>query len=275
MMKTMPAEGSMQRRKKLEIEGFGVSYDRYVMARQQGILTEQLQLESVLESPSHGAKAAGSLYSVGYALSGCNVTLVNSEEEPLTYWQKLGILDKLTSVRTPDTAKLPFSPNSFDLAWNFVTFTELENPDAWLDEMIRVSKGYVMIIACNNFQVGYPWHRLIHRLWGFSWNHGNVHYNYPWTVKKWFRKHGLCIAEAGTIDSPPWPDPVGFRDIRLHKNFSVSADTDPIWEVPMMDCLKTGDFPWWIKALSAYDIPLRRGYWKLPFSHLFYVLGRR
>ena len=266
-------QGSGQR-KKTEVEGFGVSYDRYIMTRQQQILASQLGLQSVLESPSHGAKAAGSLYSVGYALAGSDVTLVNPEKDPLKYWEKLGIQERLRTSDVDDPLNLPFQAESFDMAWNFVTFTELNSPDHWLREMIRVSTRYVMVIACNNFQAGYPWHRIIHRLWGFPWNHGNVKYNYPWVVKRWFKEHGLSIVEAGAIDSPPWPDPVGFRDIRLHKHYAPEENTDPEWIVPMMDCLHEEKIPWWVKMLSWYDIPLRRGYWKLPFSHLFYVIGK-
>ncbi len=38
----------------------------------------------------------------------------------------------------------------------FVTWTELEKPELLQKEMKRISKKYVLIVTCNNFQPGYP-----------------------------------------------------------------------------------------------------------------------
>ena len=46
-----------------EVEVFGVTYDRYVLFQHHQILTSELGLKKVVDMPSHGAKAAGSLYS--------------------------------------------------------------------------------------------------------------------------------------------------------------------------------------------------------------------
>jgi hypothetical protein len=259
----------------IEVEGFGVTYDRFVMSRQQRLLTQKYDLKSVLESPSYGAKAAGSLYSLGYALSGCEVTLVNPEKETLGFWQEIEVQDKLKYIENADYNNLPFANDSFDITWNFVTFTNLDDQREWLNEMIRVTKRYIMVISCNNFQLGYPWHRMIHFLWKFPWNHGNTYYNSIWNVKKFFKNTGLRIVEHGAIDTPPWPDPVGFRDIRLHKHSAPEKKARIVWQVPFVDYLKNNTVPCWIRALSLYDIPLRKGYTKLPFSHLFYVLAEK
>ena len=72
-----------------EIEVFGVTYDRYVLLQLHELLTHQLKLKKVVEMPSHGAKAAGSLYSIGFGLAGCNVTLVNPERDILYGWEEL------------------------------------------------------------------------------------------------------------------------------------------------------------------------------------------
>jgi hypothetical protein len=258
-----------------EVEGFGVTYDRSIMTMQQRLLAKKYNLKSILENPSYGAKAAGSLYSLGYALSGCDVTLVNPEVELLPLWEELGIKNKLHYIENADYIKLPFEDHSFDLAWNFVTFTNLDNQSAWLNEMKRVTNNYVMVISCNNFQLGYPLHRIIHKIWKFPWNHGKTHYNLIWNVKKFFKNAGLKIIEYGAIDTPPWPDPVGFRDIRLHKHSSPKKKAKIVWQVPFVNYLINDAFPLWMRALSLYDIPLRQGYTKLPFSHLFYVLAEK
>lgn len=275
MVRQRKTHMSIKENKITEVEGFGVTYDRFIMTIQQRRLAKKYKLKSIIESPSFGAKAAGSLYSLGYALSGCEVTLVNPEIELLDSWQKLQIKDKLHYIENTDYTRLPFDDNHFDLAWNFVTFTNLDNQQVWLKEMVRVANPYVMVISCNNLQIGYPWHRLIHRFWHFSWNHGNTYFNYIWNVKKFFTDSGLRIVEYGAIDTPPWPDPVGFRDIRLHKHSSPDKKTKVIWHVPFVDYLRNNEFPLWMKVLSLYDIPLRRGYIKLPFSHLFYVLAEK
>ena len=256
-----------------EVEGFGVSYDRQVMYFHQQILVQQLGLKTILEMPSFGAKAASSLYSLGFAKSGCSVTITDLDEKMRKYWEELGLEKRLAVKEIVDYAKTSFADNQFDLAWNFVTFTGLPDKDAYMQEMIRISKRYVMLISCNNIQLGYPLHRAIHSLYNFPWNHGDTYYNYMGNVKRLMLKNGLKISEYGTIDSPPWPDLVGFRDVRLHKKGISKVEYD--WIVPIVNCIKTDKFPFWMNLLRTYDIPLRKGYWKLPFSHLFYVIGEK
>ena len=200
-----------------EVEVFGVTYDRYVLLRLQDILVRELNLKKVLEMPSHGAKAAGSLYSTGFGIAGCRVTLINPEKEMMYGWKELGIEDRVETLSDVDIYHTPFRDRQFDLAWNFVTWTELDDPYGYLLEMKRVSERFVLLVTCNNFQPGYPWHRLIHRIFGFPWTHGEVAYNHLWRVKGIFRGAGLEVMEYGAIDTPGWPDPSGPRDIRLHR----------------------------------------------------------
>ena len=117
---------------KKEVEVFGVTYDRYVLLNLHRIFTRELKLKDVVEMPSHGAKAAGSLYSIGFGLAGCNVTLVNPEYEMMYGWADLGIDQYVKAVKCPDVYNTSFISNSFDLAWNFVTWTELDNPERLL-----------------------------------------------------------------------------------------------------------------------------------------------
>jgi len=93
-------------------------------------------------------------------------------------------------------------------------------------------------------------------------------------VRKIFRDAGLKIVEYGAIDIPGWPDPSGPRDVRLHRNFS-GPKNKPVWEVPIIRYAKTGQFPGWMKLLTRWDMRFRKGVFKLPMSHLFYVLGKK
>ena len=269
----------MRKEEKKEVEVFGVTYDRYVLILLQRILTRELELQTVVEMPSHGAKAAGSLYSIGFGLSGCRVTLVNPETEMIYGWETLDISDRVETRLNINVYHTPFMEGQFDLAWNFVTWTELEDIHAYLSEMERVSNRYILLVTCNNFQSGYPWHRLIHKIYGFPWTHGQVRYNHITRVKKFFRESGLNVIEFGAIDTPGWPDPSGPRDIRLHKKYgamgSKPVTRKPDWGVPIIQYVKTGKYPRWMKILGRWDMAFRKGVAKLPLSHLFYVLGMK
>lgn len=265
--------------KKKEVEVFGVTYDRYVLLQIHKLFTSQLGLKTVVDMPSHGAKAAGSLYSIGFGQAGCHVTLVNPEMDMMYGWEKIGLQDNVSTLENINVYNTGLPDNAYDLAFNFVTWTELADPIAYLNEMKRISSKYVLLVTCNNFQPGYPWHRLIHKMFGFPWTHGQVRLNHITTVKKLYRSIGLNIMEYGAIDSPGWPDPSGPRDIRLHRRFGNAPHQlpkeKPVWEVPFLDYVKHNSYPGWMKKLGKLDMAFRKGVVKLPISHLFYLLGEK
>ena len=264
---------------KKETEVFGVTYDRYVLLQLQRILTQTLGLQTVVEMPSHGAKAAGSLYSIGFGLSGCDVTLVNPEMAMLDGWEQLRIADKVSAKSNQNVYATTFADNTFDMAWNFVTWTELDHPHRYLQELKRISRRYVLLVTCNNFQPGYPWHRFLHWWFGFPWNHGQVKYSNILRVLRMVRRTGLGVTEYGAIDTPGWPDPSGPRDVRLHRRFGMTGSKPPRlipdWEVPILDYVQKKSFPGWMKLLGRWDMLFRKGLFKLPLSHLFYVIGHK
>ena len=262
-----------------EVEVFGVTYDRYVLLKLHKIMATELGLKSVVEMPSHGAKAAGSLYSIGFGMAGCNVTLVNPEREMMYGWKELGIEDRVEMVFEDSVYQTGFPDGQFDLSWSFVTWTGLDDPRGYLREIKRISKKYVFLVTCNNFQPGYPWHRFLHLVFGFPWTHGQVKYNHITKVRRMFRQAGLSVKEYGAIDTPGWPDPSGPRDVRLHRRYGSKGlqppALKPVWGVPILDYVRTGDFPGWMKHLGRWDMAFRKGVFKLPLSHLFYVLGQK
>jgi hypothetical protein len=262
-----------------EVEVFGVTYDRYMLLQLHQLLTRDLKLKKIVEMPSHGAKAAGSVYSVGFGLAGCRVLLVNHEPDMMYAWQELGIDRHVETLSHRDVYQSGLADDGFDLAWNFVTWTELDDPLLYLREMKRISSGYVLLVTCNNFQPGYPWHRFLHKIFGFPWTHGNVAYNHLTKVKKLFGQAGLDVVEYGAIDSPGWPDPSGPRDVRLHRRYGTGQARHPRkkpdWEVPIIRYIKENRFPSWMIRLGKLDMAFRKGPWKLPISHLFYVLGKK
>src|SRR5210317_515852 len=117
---------------KKEVQVFGVTYDRYVLLQLHKIMTAELGLKHVLEMPSHGAKAAGSLYSIGFGLAGCRVALANPEMEMMYGWEVLGMRERAETYPAIDVYNSVFNDGEFDLTWNFVTWTELEDPAGYL-----------------------------------------------------------------------------------------------------------------------------------------------
>ena len=262
-----------------EVEVFGVTYDRYVLLQLHQLMVRELDLEKIVEMPSHGAKAAGSLYSIGFGKAGCRVMLVNPEMEMIQGWEDLGMGERVDAVEDVDLYGTGFDDDTFDMAWNFVTWTELQKPVEYLKELQRISRRYVMLVTCNNFQPGYPWHRFLHKWYGFEWTHGEVKYNHIGTVRRLFKRVGLRVVEYGAIDTPGWPDPSGPRDVRLHRRYGSSGHNrysqKPDWGVPIVDYVRRGKYPGWMKLLGKWDMAFRKGVFKLPMSHLFYVLGEK
>ena len=97
--------------------------------------------------------------------------------------------------------------------------------------------------------------------------------------KKFFKETGLKIVKFSAINSPGWPYPSGPGNIRLHKKYGNKEyelpKAKPDWEVPIIKYVKTDKFPGWMKALGKWDMTFRKGVFKLPMSHLFYVLGEK
>lgn len=257
-----------------ETEPSGITYDRFRTAALLERLRTRLDLKKVVEVPSTGAKACPSLYSLSLAQAGCDVTLVNPFPPAFEDWKRCGVRDRLTSVRAR-TDRLPFADDSFDLAWNFVTLGWQESLVPSLLEMTRVAP-VVLLVQQNGYNVGYPWHRFLHWFFGLTWDHGHTRYFWPRNVKIEMETAGLERIEIGLLDQAPWPDPPGFRDVRLHlQGKKPHPEEDCQWTVPAVDCFKNGEFPGWMRFLGAVEelpIPL---FFRWPVNHLFYVLGFR
>jgi hypothetical protein len=70
-----------------------------------------LGFKNIVEMPSYGAKAAGSLYSIGFGLAVRNVTLVNPEMRMIYGWDELGIGGRVGVLEGIDYYQTPNMPN--------------------------------------------------------------------------------------------------------------------------------------------------------------------
>lgn len=100
---------------------------------------------------------------------------------------------------------------------------------------------------------------------------------FPKAVARRYREAGLDVIETGSLDMPFWPDPPGFRDVRLHRAGLDPNAPDPSieWESPIEEYYRSGRLPAALRVLGKVeDLPWPRPV-RLLFSHLFFVLGRR
>jgi hypothetical protein len=255
-----------------ETEPGGITYDRFRVAKLLEKMRARLGVKRALEVPSSGAKACPSLYSLSLAQAGVDVTLVNPHEPALAAWDRLKVRDRLTTVQSP-IDRLPFADRQFDLAWNFVTLGWQEDIAPTLTEMARVAPA-VLLVQQNGYNVGYPWHRFLHWVFRVGWDHGETKWFFPKNVIAEMRKIGLVRLEMGLLDQAPWPDPPGFRDIRLHLTGKKPHPEDEVdWTVPAVDHFASGRFPGWMRFLGAIeDLPVPM-FLRWPVNHLFYVMG--
>jgi hypothetical protein len=260
---------------KSENEGFGLVYERYAFGKLLTEMVREYNIKNVLELPGGGIKAMPSIYSICLALAGCNVTVVNGETESLKVWKRLGIEDKISFINVDDIVNTQLPDNAFDFVWNFVIFGTFDNPENVLNEMKRLSNRYVCLFMGNKKNVGYYFHRLAHRLSKIPWTHGDVNLRKPKSIKNMMEKHGIAVEKYGYVDTPPWPDSIGFRDIRLHRlQMEKKIDLSKIsWNSSYIDFLEINQVPTWIKLVYAFECIPTPFFLKQFYAHLFYVLG--
>lgn len=257
----------------MEVETFGVTYERYALLMAQKKLVKKYKIHSVLEIPAHGVKAAPSLYSLGFALAKCLVTLVNPDKNSSKIWQELGLEKTTKTKRIKDLTKTNFPDNSFDLVWNFIYLPLAENPEILIEEMKRISKKYVLIVSVNALNPGFTIHRTLHKVLKIPWTHGNIKFNSILRTKKFLKTQGLKLREIGLLGTPPWPDSLGFRDVKLHRS---GIDKKKLkWKVPITEYIKTNNYPTWIKSIYFWERLPVPFFLKVFYSHLFYILGEK
>ena len=98
---------------------------------------------------------------------------------------------RLETVEEWDGKCLPFADGRFDLAWNFNVMTRQANPRAALEELVRVSRRYVLVFVPNRLNYSFGLHRLHHRVAGRPWDHGRIDLMHPEPWRRWFAEMGL------------------------------------------------------------------------------------
>lgn len=256
-----------------EIEVFGVNYERFSVGKKLDRLAEKYNIKTVLEMPAHGAKAMPSIYSFGFAQKADHITLVNGNSKYVSEWKKIHADHKVSWAAESNMYHTSFSKNSFDFVWNFAYIPTSEDPDAFIEEMKRISKKYVAVFSVNAGNIGFPIHRLVHKRTGIKWTHGDIRYNNRHFIKKRLQEHGLRIVETGFVDCPVWPDSLGFRDVRLHR---LNIDFNKMdWEAPYVEMFADHSFPLWMKLVYIVErFPFPK-FIKSIYAHINYTIAEK
>jgi len=256
----------------VEIEPFGVNYERFSLGKFIRTFVKKNNIKKILEIPAHGAKACPSLYSLDFALAGCKITLLNGDKKSKKFYKQIDVEDNIEFIDVDNLGDTGLASNKYDFVWNFAFISTYHKKDSLMEEMIRVSRKYVAIFSVNKLNIGFPIHVLAHKITKIPWTHGDKRFNSPFFLKNFFKKKGLYDIKVGVIDCPVWPDSVGFRDIRLHRSNKKFDNLN--WNVPYIKYLKEG-FPKWIKMVYFFEkLPLPI-ILKYPYSHIFYVIGKK
>ena len=252
-----------------EIEGKGLDYERYALNKLFHRLVREHGIRSVLEIPAKGEKAMPSIYSLAFAQAGCDVTLVNPEEKGKWPWVRLGY--PVEFHECADLTRTGLAAGSYDLVWDFMFLSQFADKDALLREMIRLSRRHVLFLAVNRYNPGFLSHRAVHRWFDVPWTHGDPSFMSPFHVRRYFESHGLRVVRTGVVDTPPYPDSLGFRDMRLHR---MNVDLNKIdWDSRTVGWMREGSYPTKIKLLYLAEAAPLPFLVKLLYAHLFWVLA--
>lgn len=257
----------------IEIEPFGVDYERYSLSKCLGSIVKRYKICTCAELPAHGAKAMPSIYSLGLAQAGTRVTLINPSEHAQSNWEKVQLDHLMTIAHQDDIYHTSFPNDSFDMAWNFAYFPTALDPKLLLSEMKRISSRYIAIFSVNGLNIGAYIHRTLHRVLNIPWTHGNINFNFPGRLARFMRLNGLSIVRIGVTDCPFWPDSLGFRDVRLHRLGVVEMSTE--WKSNTLEWMKTRKYPRWIQWVYAFESIRTPLFIKYFYSHIFYIIGEK
>ena len=190
-------------------EGIGTVYERIVIDKYFDTIVQRFNIKSVLESPADGVTGIPGINSLEFARKGIKVYLTNPSQIMLDnakkVWKKHRLID-MVELKQAEVDSLPYDDSSHDLVWNYCMFERFEHPEVLLQEMLRVSKKYLLIMTQNFWNMGTFIHWLYHKVHKIEWDHGNKHLMTFKGIKKALSLFELDIIDEGAIDTPPWMD---------------------------------------------------------------------
>ncbi len=183
-------------------EGFGTTYERFVLHRYFSWLKTRYDIKSVLEAPSFGMTGVSGINSLWWASQRAEVTIVDQCLERMEaiqkVWSGLGLGVHMV-CQSPASALLPFSDRSFDLSWNFAALWHVKDGETYLGELARVTKTALFLCVPN--QQNICWKLRPHDAADFDLDNIRT----DWIVSS-LAAHNWRLVETGLFDVPPFPD---------------------------------------------------------------------
>jgi ubiquinone/menaquinone biosynthesis C-methylase UbiE len=183
-------------------EGFGTTYERFVLHRYFSWLRTRYDINSVLEAPSFGMTGVSGINSLWWARQGAEVTIVDQCPERMEaiqkVWRGTGLVAHLVR-QSPASALLPFSDRSFDMSWNFAALWHVKDGETYLGELGRVTKTALFLCVPN--QQNICWKLSPHDAGEFYLDNIRT----DWIASS-LAAHNWRLVETGFFDVPPFPD---------------------------------------------------------------------
>ena len=183
-------------------EGFGTTYERFVLHRHFAWLKTRYDIHSVLEAPSFGMTGVSGINSLWWAWQRADVTIVDQCLERMEaiqkVWRRMGLIAHLV-CQSSASALLPFSDRSFDMSWNFCALGHVKDGGTYLRELARVTKTALFLCVSNQQNI----------CWGLRPHDASDcdldSIRSDWMISS-LAAHNWRLAEAGLFDVPPFPD---------------------------------------------------------------------
>ena len=152
--------------------GFGTEYEKFVLQDVAKNIVQELRIRSVCEYPSND-------------LMGDNSEIFS--DHPL----------QITRLSRPYRN----TESKSDLVWNFCEIEQQREPSELINEMLSLTKRYLLIIIQNRRNPGIPLHWVYHVLVGKKWDHGRFSLMTPKPLIRILSRYGKII-RVGYFDVP-------------------------------------------------------------------------
>lgn len=152
--------------------GFGTEYEKFVLQDVTRKIVQEFGIRSVCEYPQND-------------LMGDNSEIFKDQNL------------QVTRLSRPDRN----SQSIYDLVWNFCEIEQQKDPSELINEMLSLTRRYLLIIIQNRRNPGIPLHWVYHVLVGKKWDHGRFSLMTPKPLIRILSKYGKII-RVGYFDVP-------------------------------------------------------------------------
>jgi len=201
-------------------EGFGTTYERFILHQYFARLKNKYNVESVLEAPSYGMTGISGINSMWWAHNDLPVTVTDDNQRRINLikrvWQEISFVADFVCLPY-DNLHLPFSDKSFDMSWNFAALWFVPNLEKFFKELVHVTRKVIFICIPNTLNIFY---RLRLALQGNSQDLYIDNFN-PAKIQKTMLNLNWHQEEHGYFDIPPWPD-IAMKKEDLLRKFGLT-----------------------------------------------------